>query len=160
MTRNGGGTSLTIPRGAGGGGTNLLPFDINAFSGEAGWQATVQPGTVNQLLPDNMYDTFSIDGTSLWRCIATAYSDGESITACHLTFETNDPDPQIPTPFTLPGEVGLVVGLVRSGEAYRTIGEGSLILAGNEEYRTEREVIAEPGELTYIPYYAWTASLA
>jgi len=132
------------------------PFDANLTTSADGSPAvTFIPGTANALLPDNMYDKFPYTPTDVVLLKVVCYSDGRNITSCSMEVDANDPEPQVPTPSGLPSVVKVPVGVIVDGKPFRLIENKSVTLSGTEQFRVDRAAPAQPGQLPYIPYYAW-----
>lgn len=153
------GTVLDIEPSKGGGGT-ICPFAINVVEGESPGtlDVTLEPGTVNNLLPTNYAEIFTVSASGLKYVKVTATSDGEKITSCELSIDTSDADAQDPAPFAMPMSFTIVIGILINDVPKKLIGCGSIQLTGHEQYREDKDPPAEPGELPYTPYYVWVAS--
>ena len=159
VSRNRTGTTLKIKPGSGGSAATVCPFDpvIGELDtpSDTSKKLTIQPGSVNQLLPDNMFDDFTISTSDLIKVKVRATSDGESITGATLVVDTNEAEVQIPTPFALPTVVEILVAVVYEGVAFRVLPCGSIVLSGVEQFRIDKDPPAEPGEMDSEIFYAW-----
>lgn len=138
-----------------GGGSGTCPFTIRLKVVDGDLKATLTPGSVNELVPTNTFEEFSVEDTGTYYVKAKATSDGEKITSVFLEIDTDMPEAQTPTPFALPALVEILLGIIKDGKAFRTVACGSIHLQGHEEFRTDKSPPAQPGELVYTPYYAW-----
>jgi len=137
------------------------PFEVTITAAASdddptGLTVRVAPGTVNQLLPSDTYETFSIESDGTYYLKANATSDGKTITSVNLTCDTDTPATQTPVPFALPVTVDILLYVITNGRPFRVIGDGSISLAGTEIYKTDKETPADPGQLPYTSWYVWT----
>ena len=147
------GTSISTAAGtAAGTATSGEPFTVTV----SGTDITISPGTCNQLLPSNMFDTFTFSPGDLVQVKVRGVSDGEAITSCSLVVDTDAPAVQSPAAFSLPTSVDILVAVISDSVAFRTIGAGSVTLNGVEQFKVDKSPPADPGELTYTPYYVWS----
>jgi len=153
----------------GGGGDSVGPWDIvdvagvgqpNPQTGKyASYTAKVWPGTVNGLIAGNMFDVLTISGTSIIRFKAVVTTDGSAVTGVTMVANETPAAVQTPTPFGLPSKIELEFGVVYEGKAYRTIGNGSIVLSGKLQFTTDKSGAIAVGETPLIEYYAWVASI-
>ena len=122
-----GGTTLTIAGNYASPAFSKLPFDISPGGTSSAPTITLWPGVVNGILPGNIYDTFSVDATSLWYVKAACTSDGTQITAATMHVDTAAPDIQTPATDAMPSEVDVLVGLYKAGMTYN-IFQGNVTL--------------------------------
>jgi len=127
---------------------------------DANVTVNVSPGTVNQYIATNAFDDFTISKTGLYYVKAGIETDGQSVSSVTLYVDTDEADQQTPAPFALPSSFDIVLGVISDGKPFRAIGCGSIILSGYEQFRTDKDEPAEPGELTYTPYYVWKVEVA
>ena len=153
LKRTPAGTILDFKRGGGGG--NLCPLTPAVSVTGANYSIRMSPGSVNNLMPSNMFSSFIVGtGTSPVYVKAVVASDGTKVTSSAFAVNTTPPVAQSPTASALPTSVEVLVAIVNSGIAYRTIGCGSVSLQGVEDYRLDKAT-AVAGSLAYTPYYAW-----
>lgn len=135
-------------------GASPCPFDVTVATVDGTTTAKLLAGTVNGLLPDNNFDSFTIDPTEVILVKANCTSDGTKITAVTLEIDDTAITPQTPTPFALPAAVSVLLAVIVAGVPYRVFPCGSVVLVGQEQFRTDKAT-PEPGTLTYEPYYSW-----
>ncbi len=128
---------------------------------EGGVSYTLVPGTLNNLLPANMFDSFIYTPGGFSYVKVCGYSDGAKMTSVAIVADGNAPIIQEPLPFTLPYLVEILVGIIYTdgdGEIVtaRTIGSGVLSLSGSQQFAVDKDPPAPPGVLPYTPYYAWS----
>lgn len=133
----------------------LYPFDVTV----AGGAATIYPGSVNGIMPSNMFATFTASPSSTLHVKVRAVTNGQAVTGCTMVVDASAPAIQTPTPEGLPTVVEIQVAVLHDGKAYRTIGNGGLALSGQQQYTVGKDSPLEPGERNFIPYYAWVASV-
>lgn len=160
ITRTAGGTTI-LPGGKGGGGSTPPPLNVTVGadpSDPTSLIVKISPGTVNQFLATNMFDTFPVDDTSTYYVKATISTDGQNVTSWELNVDTSTADTQNATASALPTSFDVLIAIIDSGKVYRVIGPGSIGVNGHEEFITDKDSPAGPGELPYIPYYSWEIS--
>ena len=158
LSRNVTGTVIQTKPGSGGSSAIPCPFDVTVKAGAGNNDkiANVRVGSVNQLVPDNYKQDFHFDPTGDdIQVKVKVNTDGAKVTSCTLVVDSSDPNQQTPTPFALPSEVEILVAVIIDGTPYRIIPCGSIQLVGQEQYKTDKETPAEPGQLQYTAYYSW-----
>jgi hypothetical protein len=159
ITRTLHGTTLTPKAGANGSAPCPLSIGITPISGDSSnISVNVSPGTVGGLVPSNLFDTFTVSKTDTVYVKATASSDGASVTSVSLSADTDTPTAQTPAPFALPSSCEILLGLIQSGRAYRTIDCGSVALVGQAAFAVDKTSPADPGQSTTTDYYLWAVS--
>lgn len=164
-TLNGTVVSLKPTRGGGGSGVETFPFEIETFSktnasGEVtGYEATVRPGTLNNLLPTNLFDgnalkRFSYGKDTIQHVILKGLSNGKQFTSCELVVQAAAPPAQPPTLFGLPAEVQILLGVVYNGSVFQIV-KTRIELVGKQLFLKDRDTPAEPGQLPYEAYFVW-----
>jgi hypothetical protein len=160
-----GGTEITVAPQRGGGTATLHPFQI--FSTQdpesdpenPNYLVTVRPGTLNTLLPTNLFDgdeltKFPLSANALKHVVLTGTSDGQQFNSCQLSLETQAPPAQEPVPFGLPQTVKFLVGVVYNSSVFQIISD-NMNLAGTQQYVADKETPLQPGELPYSIYFVW-----
>lgn len=112
----------------------ITPFDIFATKNMTGspptwdgtYNVTIYPGTVNGLLPTNVFSTITGIGTGTYYAAITATTDGKTITSSVWGLSASPPTAQTPTVWTAPTTFVYLFGVLVSGQPYRTIAPGSL----------------------------------
>ena len=166
-TLNGTVVSLKPTRSFGGGESEKHPFQIATFaktdsSGEVtGYECTVSPGTLNNLLPTNLFEVnaptrHSYAQDSIQHVILTGLSNGKQFTSCEISVQAQPPPAQPPTLFGLPDEVEILLGVVYNGSVYQIV-KTRLELVGKQLFLKDRDQPAQPGQLPYEAYFVWAA---
>ncbi len=159
-----GGTEIIVsPRGGGGGGgTTVHPFQISSSTApesENQYVVTVRPGTLNNLMPTNLFEEnalrqFPIPSNELNYVILTGQTNAsDQFVSCALSVSETPPSAQEPTMFSLPVEAEFLLGVVYNGTAYNTITD-SLLVSGVQQF-TEQKTSPAAGALPYNIYYVW-----
>jgi hypothetical protein len=151
-----GGTEINVApqRGGAGAPTEAHPVKI-ASSGES---VTIQPGTINNLLPtnactDNALTALSLTPDALTFVILRAVSADGAMTSCSLLTSTTAPTSQTPTIFSLPTTYDVLLGIVYNSTV-RQVVSTNLSVAGRQMFVTDRDVTT-PGQLPYDVYFVW-----
>jgi hypothetical protein len=139
----------------------LHPFKITSRpnpESENSYLVTVQPGTINGLLPTNTFSgaalqTQTIAGNSLQNVVLSATGDGTKLVSCQLTISSSPPATQTPGLYTLPSQLNILLGVVYNATVYQVVYD-NLNYAGTEVLRTAKSQPA-PGEVAFNIYYAW-----
>jgi hypothetical protein len=151
---------LAAGTGTGGGGaTESHPFQISASTdAEDNVTLTVDPGTLNSLLPSNVFDGAALRefaaGSGLQYVVLTGTSDGEQFTSCALSVESQAVQPQAPTVFGLPTTAAFLLGVVYEGSVFQ-VQKTNLLVTGKQQYVKQKSTPAAPGTLPYEIYYVW-----
>jgi hypothetical protein len=141
------------------------PFQIETSSktdasGEAsGYECTVSPGTLNNLLPTNLFEDnanarYSYEKDTVGHVILTGLSNGKQFTSCQISVQAEAPPAQPPTLFGLPDEVQILLGVVYNGSVFQIV-KTRLELVGKQLFIKDRDEPAEPGQLPYEAYFVW-----
>ena len=136
------------------------PFDVTVKSGSSSSDliANVRPGSVNSLLPGNIFGDFHFDPSDVVKVKVRATTDGAKVTGAAMVVDTDEAASQVPAPFGLPVSVDVLVAVKVCGVPMRTLDFGSVVLTGTEAFRVS--ATAGPGELPYTGYYVWEVSVA
>lgn len=95
------------------------PWDIIRTTDDSGNPALrLWPGNVNGIMPENMFDTFTFDDTSLWYGKVKVTTDGNAVTSVELMVDTSVPKLQKAATDSQPTEFEIVVALYKTGLSY------------------------------------------
>jgi hypothetical protein len=141
--------------GAAGAPTETHPFKI-ASSGDS---VTVQPGTINSVLPSNTFDggalrQFGVSPDTLSYVVLTASSDGSQITTAALSVETTAPPAQTPAAFGVPASAEWLLAVVYNSSVHQII-DDNLVVTGTQQFIADRDGTPEVGQLPYVAYFVW-----
>ena len=122
FNRTSGGTSLTIKQNNPSFNAPKNPFDISlAFdSGSSTTKINVWPGTINGIMPENIFDDFTISGGDLHYVKATIDTDGSAVTSVTLNVDTSTPDVQHSADGSMPSGFDVLLGLCKAGDSVST----------------------------------------
>ena len=161
-----GGTEITVApqRGGGGAASETHPFQVVAFADPDGdpeapsYLATVRPGTINNLLPSNIFSgaeqqEFSIASDQLQYVVLTSTTDGKRITAASLSVETSAPAAQTPVLFGLPTSIETLIAVVYNTNVFQVV-KDNITLTGKIVVTTSK-ASPGPGELAFDTWYQW-----
>jgi hypothetical protein len=164
----GDGTHISINKATRGTGTLTTshPFQIKSFPKPADndeetdtYIVTVLPGTINSLLPDDIFDgetikQHEIPKDALRFVILDAETNGKQITAARVELLAAAASPQEPQPFGLPVTAQFLIGAVYNSSVYQVINT-NVTVAAKQQAVISKTSPAEPGELPYEIYYVW-----
>jgi hypothetical protein len=158
LTRSTLGTTLRIKAGANGSFTPPEPFAVTTvpISGDdSSVTVKVTPGTMNSLVPDNMFDslTATIDDVNYVTLDVT--TDGQNITNYEIDCSTDAPDGQNAVANALPTTFDICLAVIQSGKAYQAQ-YGSFTVYGTNTFTVNATEPVEPGLPVTTPYYQWT----
>jgi hypothetical protein len=136
-----------------------FPFKIKTFFKDNSYSCTVNPGTLNNLLPTNLFSgdelTFhSYSKGAVTNVILKGKSNGKQFTSCEISVGTAAPAAQPPTLFGLPSDIEILLGVVYNGTVYQVV-KTRLELAGKQLFLKNRDEPAQPGELPYEAFFIW-----
>ena len=142
--------------------STVHPFQIASSADpdqEGQYVVTVRPGTLNNLLPTNLFENnalrqFTISENELNYVVLTGQTNGsDQFISCSLSVTNSPPDAQEPTMFSLPTTAEFLLGVVYNASAYNTITD-SLLVSGVQQF-TEQKANPVAGALPYNIYYVW-----
>jgi hypothetical protein len=157
-----GGTEITVaPQRGGGSSTTTHPFQISSRQdpdNENQYLVTVEPGTINNLLPTNLLNgqnlqTISLSADSLRYVTLKATAASNVLTACTIELESSAPSPQEPLQFALPATYDVLLGVVYNSNV-RQVVFNNLSVAGRQAYITDK-TNPVPGSLPYNVFLQW-----
>ena len=156
-----GGTEITVAPQRGGGSTpsTRQPWDLIArldpesTAENPPYLVTVQPGTLNGILPSNWDTEFTAQPTGLYYAKAVITTDGQAVTGVTIEFDTTAPSTQAPQEFAIETEIKFLFGLFAEGAVYRVIGPGDIRLRSVPWLVTSPLSARGFGELPYDVYY-------
>lgn len=151
---------LPDPPGGSGGGEGPRPFDV-LFGTPSGGSvaATVQPGTINGLLPSNYSSSWTLTIPGTYFVVLSCTASGGQITGATLNFNSSPPAGIPVNSGQPPLSFDFLLGIVVDGVWFRTIGDGSLTAAGQLSYQVNATAPA-PGTLPFTNYYTWVIAQA
>lgn len=118
-------------------------------------EITLYPGSINGLVPSNMFDTFSVSGTQY--IVATCTTDGSQINAITLAVESSPPTPAAATSGAAPLSFKVLITIFNDDLAYNMGGCG-MTFVPQESIRVDK-VSPTPGTLPYTSWYVWSRTL-
>jgi hypothetical protein len=159
------GLAASLPRGGGSTPATTHPFQIissqdpDSDPESPSYLVTVRPGSLNTLLPTNLFDDsvlseLSLPADTLQHVILTGESDGQQFLSCELSLESQAPTPQEPVAFGLPQTVQFLLGVVYNSSVYQLISD-NITVAGKQQYVVEKEQPLDVGELPYTVFFVW-----
>lgn len=130
-----------------------LPWDLKVSQNEeeGSYTVTVEPGTLNNFLPDNWDDEFSAtDAMHYAKAVIT--TDGRQQTGLSIAIDTTAPQAQAPQEFAVPTTIELLFGIIIEGTAFRTI-SSSFTASPKLWLTTEKQSPPQPGELPFTQFF-------
>jgi len=132
----------------------------SAATAPSPWAATVSgttltllPGTINSVVPSNIFAEFTITGSGIEFVVVTLSITSDSPNSALISIESTPPIPSLTTEGSVPAEAKDVVAIVNDGVVYQI--RNTNIYA--QSYEVFRNPVAAPvyGELNYVPWYRW-----
>jgi len=154
--RGPGGTTITVPPSKGGGSAQICPFTAIATAVTTGFEVSFSIGTVNGILPSNMFTKITgVTTAARTYFYIKATSDGKAVTSALIEKDTTIRTPPIPLKDVAPAEVNILIAtMATSGLIESTISCDNLnarivpsIQEDNASYVT--------GERNLSQYYNW-----
>lgn len=114
---------------------------------------SVYPGSINSLIPTDIFDPLEITGTGTEYVVLTMTSTSGSPVSASLSIETTYPVPSATSPSYPPTACTDVVAVIEDGVVY-PVRSVNLLATSREVFQ---ETVANPavGERQYIPWYRW-----
>ena len=116
------------------------------------------PGTINQYLPTNMFDTFSYNITTIMYAYVRALTNGRAITSASIIVSATPPNPINTLASVGPPQLDILIGCFVMGTLYKTW-EGGNMAANLSQSHTEDRPTPIPGLSPTIKYYTWLVSV-
>lgn len=168
----GGQTFVQVPRPRPSSGTPkaFTPFEIFATKNMVGlppiwdgtYNVTLYPGTVNLLLPSNIFNTINQAIASTQYVILNCISDGLAITSSSWDIESSAPTPLDAVADSPPASAQILLGVIVYNAITDTIQIFQIITDNIDLTPTEWIRVPRPGagpfELAYQIYYYWRQS--
>jgi hypothetical protein len=162
-----GGTEITVAPQRGGGTSTPTTHPFQIFSRQdpesdpenPTYLVTVRPGTINALLPSDIFDgsglkEHELSEDTMRYVVLEANSDGQQINAASILLETEAPEPQSPEIFGLPATAKFLLGIVYNFSVYQVVFT-NISVTGKQQFVASKTSPAAPGELPYEIYYVW-----
>lgn len=160
FSRNAGGTTLTIKNQAitQQAQTNtwdICPFTPTISSSTSGTIITFSAGTINGILPTNMFSGFEVTSNTINYFYLACSSNGKVITSASIQKSTSPPAYYISTPDTAPSGFNKTIAVVTAeGIPVRTIQCADLVARVVASIQ-EDNVTYVAGDRNFIQYYNW-----
>ena len=140
--------------GSGAGGKTHFPFEISTTTINGQLHVKVRPGTLNSLLPVNMFDVFPISDTGTFYVTLDIDSDGDSVTRIEIDVDSEYPDSLGESAVGVaPEYFQIMLGLVVNKKSFNVI-KSSIYTVPQETIRTLSDD-AQPGKPYYDINYTW-----
>lgn len=117
---------------------------------------TVQPGTLNGILPSNYDDQFTCSASGLFYAKAVLTTDGRDITGVTIAIDQTAPTIQDAQPFAISTTIEMLFGLFSDGEKLRVVGDGHITMQSQVWLTAEKQAAPAVGELPWVNYYRLT----
>jgi hypothetical protein len=133
----------------------LCPFTPTISTTTAGKTITFSAGTINGILPTNMFTSFPITANVLNYYYLTCASDGKVVIGAEIDYGTSTPPYYIGTPDSAPQAFSrLIAVVITSGIAVKTIACDNLTARVVATVQ-EDNVTYVAGKRNFIQYYGW-----
>lgn len=136
------------------------PFDmaVSVNTGTSVMSVSFTPGTVNGVLPSNIFTPATIGYTSgaTVYAIVTCETNGQVITSTTLSISSTAPTAQTPVAWAAPSSFAYMVGVIVDQTAYKTIACGNLTFAPTVAMSVPKSSVT-PNVIPFDNYYTWLA---
>lgn len=150
------GTGVHAWTGGAAGSSRRLPFDLilTAREDSALYDLDLWPGTLNQLVPTNMFSTFTYNPTTSVFVSLACLTNGKQVTSCSIEVGTSAPSVIGVLENAAPSSFSVVLGVVL-GDG--TVGTVQQIQNGNFTAATEQALVQEKAspEVGLSPWIYW-----
>ena len=138
----------------------LVPVEVSGGSGGStaptSYTATIRPGTVNGILPSNIFDSFTIEASQTTYFKAVATTNGKVVTSVSIVADDQAPAVQVPVPQALPAGFEVLFAVSSHGTVFRTLARGSSIVADSNALFVADRSGWTPGHPLTETWYAWS----
>jgi len=109
----------------------LVPVEVSGGSGGStaptSYTATIRPGTVNGILPSNIFESFTIEASQTTYFKAVATTNGKVVTSVSIVADNQAPAVQVPVPQALPAGFEVLFAVSAQGKVFRTLADGNIV---------------------------------
>lgn len=153
-----GGTEIVVAPQRAASSTQPQPWDLIARrdAESSAYILTVQPGTLNGILPSNYDDQFTCSASGLFYAKAVLTTDGRDITGVTIAIDQTAPTIQDAQPFAISTTIEMLFGLFSDGEKLRVVGDGHITMQSQVWLTAEKQAAPAVGELPWVNYYRLT----
>lgn len=113
----------------------------------------LRPGTLNNMIPINMFDQFAIDSTNTWYVTLEANTDGYRPTTCALRADTSPPVPFDIQVNVAPAYFQVLIGVIVNLTLFQMI--DSLLMATPYDVISSLTDSPQPGRPLWDLNYTW-----
>lgn len=158
--RGSGGTSILTPRNPKSTSALPAPFDLRVSVDipDSEINVTIVPGTVNGLLPSNIFATITEPYNAMspitYYATVACVTDGENITGVRWGLSTSMPTGQTAVAWAAPSAFSYLFGIIVGASIFRTIARTSLVFQPSLVVSVPKSVIT-PNIIPYDNYYNW-----
>ena len=139
--------------------TPAYPFKVYREDTQTTKYVKARPGTINNLVPTNIFDALTITGSGVEYVVLTLSINGsDSPVSSVLSIETDYPVPSATTPSAPPSTVKDVIAVLNDGVIFQ-IRDTNLVATSAEVFQ-ETIDNPDPGERDYIPWYRWEVNVS
>ena len=128
-------------------------FEVKLKKNGSGYTAQIAPGTINGILPSNIFSTFSVSSTTTY-FIARATTNGKQVVSAVIIVSSSPPQNQTPVPQALPASFDKLFAISMEGNVFRTIPSGSITVAPQPLFTADRDSWT-PGKPMTETWYSW-----
>jgi hypothetical protein len=153
-----GGTTITVKAGRQQEEQVVCPFTPTATAVSGGYEVTFSTGTVNGLLPTNMFDKLTGVTTSARTYFyINCNTDGKMITSCVIEKSQTIRVPQLDVPDVAPSELNILISTMSTaGIIETTIPCANISAKIYPTIQTDKEEFSA-GQRNFIQFYNWVA---
>jgi len=106
-----------------GGGTFHFPWEITIKSAQGTYYITIRPGTVNNMLPSNMFQNLGISGVGTIYVIVHVLTDGQKPTNLLIDIATQPPQAPGVNPWVPPQSFDILLGVIVNVKVFQIISD-------------------------------------
>jgi hypothetical protein len=148
-------------QGGGGGGEGDFPWQISVEedppAGSGVWSVHVKPGTINNILPSNIFDSFEISETGTFYVVLDVTTDGDSPTDASLDAVSSPPEGIGSSMGVAPDSFSILLGVVVDKVPFQLI--NTLINVQPQLTILSLSATPTPGQPFFDLNYTWQINL-
>lgn len=140
--------------GTGGGGGGLeRPWQMHVTAIPGALQVRLNPGTINNMLPSNMFDVWTVPSTGLWYASLDATTNGYQVTNAVVDISENFADPAGIAMGLAPSYFSVQLGVINNGQTFDIFTD--LMFATPTKVLTTVKGSLSPGQPIWDFWYTW-----